>query len=52
VAAGVAVLVGLVVPSAFDMLQLVFVVWLLATSGWLLARGSRAPAREPEPALA
>ena len=41
VAAGAGTLVGIAVPSVFDTLQLVFMVWALATSGWLLARGHR-----------
>ena len=40
VAAGTAVLVGVAVTATFDLLQLVFLVWLLVTSGWLLARGN------------
>jgi hypothetical protein len=48
--AGAAILVGIAVPALFDTLQLVFLLWTLATSGWLLARGSRAqlPAATPE----
>lgn len=42
-AAGAAVLVGLAVPGLFDALQLVFLLWLLAASGWLIARGARCP---------
>jgi len=50
-AAGTAVLIGIAVPGLFDTLQLVFLVWLLAASGWQLVRGSRtSPA--PEPAFA
>lgn len=41
--AGAAVLAGLAVPVLFDALQFVFLLWLLAVSGWLLLRGSRAP---------
>ena len=44
VAAGVSVLVGIAVPATFEALQLVFVLWLLTTSGWLLVRGGRIPA--------
>jgi hypothetical protein len=36
------VLVGIAVPSVFDSLQLVFILWAIATSGWLLVRGNRA----------
>ena len=51
VAAGLTALVGLAVPSTFDLLQFVFLAWLLVISGWLLVRGSRtAPA--PAPAFA
>jgi hypothetical protein len=50
--AGAAVLAGLAVPAAFDTLQLVFLLWLLATSGWLLVRGSRAAVPAPERAFA
>lgn len=53
VAAGLAVLVGLAVPSTFDLLQFVFLIWLLVTSGWLLARGGRtAPTSAREPVAA
>ncbi|GAA3183844.1 hypothetical protein GCM10010531_42600 [Blastococcus jejuensis] len=52
VAAGLAVLVGLAVPSTFDLLQFVFLVWLLVTSGWLLARGDRRPVHEPRESVA
>jgi hypothetical protein len=51
VVAGTAVLVGIAAPTLFDTMQLIFLVWLVATSGWLLARGSRVPA-SPEPAFA
>ena len=47
VAAGLAALVGLAVPATFDILQFVFLIWVLTVSGWLLARGSRTPVREP-----
>jgi len=50
-AAGAAVLIGIAVPGLFDTLQLVFLVWLLVTSGWLLLRGSRT-VPSPEPAFA
>lgn len=48
-AAGAAVLVDLAVPGLFDPLQLVFLVWVLAASGWLLLRGNRAPVAEASP---
>jgi hypothetical protein len=48
--AGAAVLVGLAVPTLFDTLQLLFLLWTVTTSGWLLARGSRVTVREPAPA--
>jgi hypothetical protein len=41
--AGLAQLASIAVP-ALDSLQLVFYVWLLTVSGWLLARGNRSPA--------
>lgn len=44
VAAGLALLVGTAVPELFESLQMVFLVWVLATSGWLLVRGGRTPA--------
>jgi hypothetical protein len=50
VTAGIALLLSLAVP-ALDPLQLLFYVWLLVVSGWLLARGSRT-ASAPEPAFA
>jgi hypothetical protein len=50
VTAGIALLLSVAVP-ALDSLQLLFYVWLLVTSGWLLARGSRT-AQVPEPAFA
>ena len=49
--AGAGVIAGIAVPALFDTLQLVFLVWLLATSGWLLARGGRT-VPTPEPAYA
>ena len=49
--AGLAQLASLAVP-ALDSLQLVFYVWLLTVSGWLLARGSRSSSPAREPALA
>ncbi|TFV89847.1 DUF4386 family protein [Blastococcus sp. CT_GayMR16] len=52
VVAGLAVLVGLAGGSLFDALQPVFLLWLLVTSGWLLARGNRTVPSAPEPALA
>jgi Domain of unknown function (DUF4386) len=42
--AGAGVMMGIAVPPVFDGAQPVFLIWLLATSGWLLARGSRRPA--------
>ena len=53
--AGAAVLVGLAVPALFDVLQLAFITWALAASGWSLLRGSRLPAASaanPVPAAA
>jgi hypothetical protein len=47
VAAGLTVLVGLAVPSTFDLLQFVFLAWVLTVSGWLLARGRRSSVRAP-----
>ena len=38
---------AIAVPALFDTLQLVFLVWLLATSGWLLVRGE--PGGDPNP---
>ena len=49
--AGVALVVAVAVP-ALDSLQLPFFAWALTASGWLLIRGTRTPARDPEPALA
>ena len=43
VVAGLAVLAGVVVPGLFDSLQLLMFLWLVATSGWLVIRGSRRP---------
>jgi hypothetical protein len=40
VVAGTAILVGTAVPELFDTMQLVFLVWLVATSGWLLTHPS------------
>lgn len=52
VVAGVAQLVSVAVP-ALALLELVFFVWALTVSGWLLLRGSRtAAANRPEAALA
>ncbi|MDP9430075.1 MAG: DUF4386 domain-containing protein [Actinomycetota bacterium] len=42
--AGVAVLIGVAVPATFGLLQLVFLLWAPAASGWLLLRGGRTPA--------
>jgi hypothetical protein len=53
--AGAGVMVGMAAPTAFDMMQRVFLIWLLATSGWLLVRGSRHPmsvVATPEPVSA
>ncbi len=50
--AGVAVLVGIAVPATFDLLQFVFLIWVLTVSGWLLARGSRTPAGGPREPVA
>jgi hypothetical protein len=44
VAAGLAVVISLAVPVTFDVLQFVFLTWVLVASGWLLARGNRTPA--------
>jgi hypothetical protein len=44
VLAGAGVMMGIAVPPILDRAQPVFLIWLLATSGWLLARGSRRPA--------
>jgi hypothetical protein len=52
VVAGAATILGVAVPAVFDSVQLLFVLWLVATSVWLLARGNRnAPAsrRLPSP---
>jgi hypothetical protein len=46
VVAGIALLAATAVP-AIAIVELLFLVWLLVVSGWLLARGSRVPAREP-----
>lgn len=46
VVAGAGVLLGTAVPD-LGALHLLLYVWLLVVSGWLLARGSRAPVREP-----
>jgi hypothetical protein len=32
---------------ALALVELLFLVWLLVVSGWLLARGSRTPVGEP-----
>ena len=48
--AGLAQLASVAVP-ALDSLQLVFFVWLLTLSGWLLARGRRASTTAPEAAF-
>jgi hypothetical protein len=37
-------MMGIAVPPIVDRAQPVFLIWLLASSGWLLARGSRRPA--------
>jgi hypothetical protein len=49
VVAALVMLVGVAVPGLFDSLQLVFFLWLVTTSGWLLFRGSRRRADEPVP---
>lgn len=51
VLAGTAMLVATAVP-ALAVLELLFLVWVLTASGWLLARGSRAAAPAPAPATA
>ena len=51
VVTGLAQLGSVAVP-ALDVLGLLFFVWALVASGWLLARGSRTPAAVPEPSLA
>lgn len=51
VVAGLGQLLSVAVP-ALDSLQLLFLVWLLAISGWLLLRGSRAVGADAQPALA
>ncbi|MGY1807755.1 DUF4386 family protein [Blastococcus sp. SYSU D00669] len=48
--AGAAVLVGTAVPAVYDPLQLVFLVWAVTASGWLLLRGDRAPVALAVPA--
>jgi len=46
--AGVADLLGVAVSDVAGLLRTVFLIWLLAVSGWLLARGNRtASSREP-----
>jgi Domain of unknown function (DUF4386) len=50
-AAGAGLLLGTAVP-ALDSLHLIFYVWALTVSGWLLARGSRTTAPAPETAFA
>jgi Domain of unknown function (DUF4386) len=45
--AGAAILVGIAVPAVFDTFQLIFILWVLVTSGWLLVRGGRRPAPAP-----
>jgi hypothetical protein len=50
--AGAAVLTGIAVPGLFGTLQLVFLIWLLVASGWLLVRGGRTAATAPEPVFA
>lgn len=49
VIAGVGMLASVAVP-AVALLEIVFLVWLLVVSGWLLARGSRTVPAAPEPA--
>jgi Domain of unknown function (DUF4386) len=48
--AGLTFLVAFAVP-ALDSLQLVFYVWALVVSGWLLVRGNRTAAAAPDPAF-
>ena len=51
VVAAVTVVFSLAVPATFDLLQFVFLIWVLVTSGWLLARGQRVvPTTDPVPA--
>lgn len=52
VVAGVAVLAGLAVPGLFDQVQLLMFLWLVATSVWLLVRGSRRPVEAQVPVAA
>ena len=49
--AGAGQLLSVAVP-ALDSLSLLFFVWALVASGWLLLRGSRTPAAVPEPTFA
>ncbi|MCW2740831.1 MAG: hypothetical protein JWR45_1253, partial [Blastococcus sp.] len=49
--AGAGLLLATAVP-VLDALQLIFYVWALVVSGWLLARGSRTTATAAEPAVA
>ena len=53
-AGGAAVLIGIAIPSLYESLQMVFLVWTLASSCWLLARGRRTPVpgAAPVPATA
>ena len=54
VIAGAAIEVGIAVPALFDNLQLIFLLWLVAASGWASRDGLRpAPvARQDAPAAA
>jgi hypothetical protein len=50
VVAGAATIGGVAVPPVFDSVQLLFFLWLVATSVWLLARGTRpVPVSRPAP---
>jgi hypothetical protein len=50
VLAGLGTLLSVAVP-ALDLLLLLFYVWLLTVSGWLLARGGRTATTAPESAI-
>ena len=49
VVAGLAILLGVAVPGLFDSLQMLLFLWLVTTSVWLLARGSRRPVEAAVP---
>jgi hypothetical protein len=51
VVAGLAVVGGLADETLLENMQLVFLVWMVVTSGWLLTRASRTPAAAQEPAF-